>query len=164
VKTLTLLRHAKSSWDDPGLADHDRPLNRRGQNDAPVMGERIRAAGIRPSLILSSTAIRAWETARIVARELGYPAEFLQRDSNLYLADLNTLIDVIDEQETGFNNIMVVAHNPGLTDLANYLVPGLTNNVPTCGVVSVSLDSDTWDIRGPQNIELLYYDYPKKAQ
>jgi len=128
------------------------------------MGERIRAAGIRPSLILSSTAIRAWETARIVAHELGYPAEFLQRDSNLYLADLNTLIDVIDEQETGFNNIMVVAHNPGLTDLANYLVPGLTNNVPTCGVVSVSLDSDTWDIRGPQNIELLYYDYPKKAQ
>jgi len=162
MKTLTLLRHAKSSWSDAKLADHDRPLNGRGKHDAPIMGERIRAAGIRPSLILSSTALRAWKTAKLVARELGYPAEFLQRDSRLYLAGLNALIDVVNEQDSGFNNVMIVAHNPGLTEFANYLIPGLTNNLPTCGVVSVSLDAGIWDVRGTANIELLYYDYPKK--
>jgi phosphohistidine phosphatase len=82
MKTLTILRHAKSSWSDKGLADHDRPLNRRGEKDAPVMAARINAAGIRPSLIMSSPAIRAWHTARIVAKAISYPLEFLHREDD----------------------------------------------------------------------------------
>jgi phosphohistidine phosphatase len=162
MKTLTLLRHAKSSWDNSGLADHDRPLNERGQRDAPEMAQRIHAAAIRPSLIVSSPATRTWETAKALAAEISYPIEFLQRDNQLYLASLDTLIDYVGQQDPGFNSLLVVAHNPGITVFANYLCPGLTDNVPTCGVVSVTIDSNDWDLRKTGSVTLDLYDYPKR--
>jgi len=162
MKTLTLVRHAKSSWKDNSLADRDRPLNKRGKRDAPEMGRRIAAAGIRPSLIVSSPAVRAWTTAKIIANEIGYPREFLQRDNGLYLASVNGILDVIVAQDPGFNNLMLVGHNPGFTDFANYLVPGLTNNMPTASVVSVELDSEDWSLYDKPAAELLFYDFPKK--
>ncbi len=162
MKTLTILRHAKSSWKDSSLSDHDRPLNKRGEGDAPVMGARVQQAGIRPSLILCSPAVRAWTTAKLIAQEISYPNEFLQRDERLYLADMQRIIDLLCEQDLGFNSIMIVGHNPGFTDFANYLVPGLTNNIPTCGVVSVIIDTDDWNLKADKNAELVTYDYPKK--
>jgi phosphohistidine phosphatase len=162
MKTLTLLRHAKSSWGDSALSDRERPLNERGERDAPVMGRRIVEAGIRPSMIISSPAVRAWTTARIVAQEIGYPVEFLQRENELYLASLNTLLDVVCAQDNEFNHLMVVGHNPGLTDFANYLSPGLTNNLPTAGVVSVSLQVEDWKLYDCPASTLLTFDYPKK--
>jgi phosphohistidine phosphatase len=161
MKTLTLVRHAKSSWKDTSLADRDRPLNKRGKRDAPEMGRRITDAGIRPSLIISSPAVRAWTTAKVIANEIGYPREFLQRDSALYLASVNGILDVIVEQDVGFNHLMLVGHNPGLTEFANYLVPGLTNNIPTAGVVSVELDTDDWSLYDKPGVDLLLYDFPK---
>jgi phosphohistidine phosphatase len=161
MKTLTLVRHAKSSWKDASLADRDRPLNKRGKRDAPEMGRRIAAAGIRPSLIVSSPAVRAWTTARIIADEIGYPREFLQRDKRLYLASVNGILDVIVAQDAGFNSLMLVGHNPGFTDFANYLVPGLTNNIPTAGVVCVQLDTEDWSLYDKPGVELVLYDFPK---
>jgi phosphohistidine phosphatase len=163
MKTLTLVRHAKSSWKDTSLADRDRPLNKRGNRDAPEMGRRIAAAGIRPSLIVSSPAVRAWTTAKVIAKELGYPREFLQRDDALYLASVDEILDVIAAQDTGFNSLMLVGHNPGFTDFANYLVPGITNNVPTAGVISVELDSEEWSLYDKPAVELLLYDFPKNT-
>ncbi|MEM9404244.1 MAG: histidine phosphatase family protein [Pseudomonadota bacterium] len=163
MKTLTLVRHAKSSWNDPGLADRDRPLNGRGEHDAPMMGARLKESDLRPSLLISSPATRAWTTARIIAAEIGYPREFLQRDERLYLAGKNDFIDVLAEQDTGFNSIMVFGHNPGLTDFANRLAPGLTSNVPTCGIVSVDLDTDDWDLSVLPACNLRFFDYPKRA-
>lgn len=125
------------------------------------MATRMQAAGIRPSLILSSPAVRAWTTARVVASQLNYPLEFLQREKDLYLASRRRILDVISQQDEGFNNLMVVGHNPGLTDLANYLVPDLTGNLPTCGVVAVTIDCDTWELRQDATCELLLYDFPK---
>ena len=162
MKTLTIVRHAKSSWKNTSLPDRDRPLSRRGENDAPEMARRIAAAGIRPSLIVSSPAKRAWTTAKIIARELGYPLEFLQREDDLYLASVNKILDVLVAQDERFNNIMLFGHNPGLTDFANYLVPGLTNNLPTCGVVSVNFDRDDWSLYERPDITLELYDYPRK--
>lgn len=162
MKSLTLVRHAKSSWDDTSLADRDRPLSKRGERDAPKMGKRIEKAGIRPSLILSSPAVRAWTTARLVAAEIGYPLEFLQREEALYLASVGDMLELIAAQDDGFNHLMLFGHNPGFTDFANYLVPGLTGNVPTAGVVSVSIDTDSWDLRDRPGTELVVYDYPKK--
>jgi len=161
MKTLTLVRHAKSSWKDTSLSDRDRPLNKRGKRDAPEMGRRIVAAGIRPSLIVSSPAVRAWTTAKIIADEIGYPREFLQRDNGLYLATVNGILDVIVAQDVGFSSLMLVGHNPGFTDFANYLVPGLTNNMPTAAVVSVEIDSDDWSLYDKPATELLLYDFPK---
>lgn len=161
MKTLTIVRHAKSSWDNPGLGDRERPLNKRGERDAPVMGQRIAAAGIRPSLILSSPAVRAWTTARIVAQALAYPLEFLQREKALYLASVNDILDVIIAQDNGFNSLMLFGHNPGFTELANFLSPRLTGNLPTAGVVSVSFDQDDWNLHERPKTELVLHDFPK---
>jgi phosphohistidine phosphatase len=165
MKILTLVRHAKSSWSDSELADRERPLNRRGERDAPLMGRRISEHGIRPSLIVTSPAVRARTTARIIAQEIGYPIEFLQRENALYLASLNTLLDVVVQQDDGFNSLMVVGHNPGLTDFAGFLVPGLTDNLPTSGVVSVRMEMSDWsNLHEQPAAELIAYDYPKLAQ
>jgi len=161
MKILTLVRHAKSSWKDNNISDLERPLNKRGERNAPMMGKRIVAAGIRPSLILSSPAVRAWTTAKYLAEEIGYPREFLQRENSLYLASLDNIIDVLATQDAEFNSVMIVAHNPGLTIFANYLSPGLTDNLPTAGVVSVGFEKDDWNLHSAPKTELLSYDYPK---
>jgi phosphohistidine phosphatase len=163
LKILTIVRHAKSSWNDNSLPDNKRPLNRRGERDAPIMGERINEHGVRPSLIVSSPATRAWTTAKIIAEAINYPREFLQKEDDLYLASLDEILDVVVAQENGFNNLMIVGHNPGLTDFANFLVPGLTNNLPTAGVVSVEIDQDDWSLYGRPTAKLLVHDWPKKT-
>lgn len=146
------------------LPDRKRPLNKRGRRDAPEMGRRIREHGVRPSLIITSPATRAWTTAKIIAREINYPKEFLQREDGLYLASLDDILDIVMAQDNGFNNMMVVGHNPGLTDFANFLVPGLTDNLPTAGVVSVEIDQDDWSLYERPKSKLLVHDYPKLNQ
>ncbi len=161
MKTLTLVRHAKSSWKDTSLRDSERPLNKRGRRDAPEMGRRIRDHGIRPSLIVSSPAVRAWTTAKLIAAEIGYPLEFLQKERSLYLASVDDILDVVAAQDEGFNSLMVVGHNPGFTEFANFLCPGLTGNLPTAGVVSVEFDRDDWQLYERPSIRLVVHDYPK---
>ena len=163
MKSITLLRHAKSSWKASGVTDRDRPLNKRGERDAPIMGERIGANDIRPSLIVSSPAARSWATAKLVADGIHYPREFLQRDERLYLASVDSIIDVIADQDLGFNHIMLVGHNPGMTQFANFLVPNITMNLPTCGFVSVVIDSDDWDLSSQPDATLTLLDYPKNG-
>lgn len=162
MRILTLVRHAKSSWQNSTLSDRERPLNERGEQDAPMMGKRIVAAGIRPSLIISSPAVRAWTTAKIVAQELAYPSEFLQREDGLYLASLDQLLDVLVAQDAEFNNLLLVGHNPGLTTFANYLVPGVTSNLPTAGVIAVRFEQPDWNLYTRPAIELVTYDFPKR--
>ena len=164
MKILTIVRHAKSSWKDTSLSDRKRPLNKRGERDAPVMGKRIHEHDIRPSLIVSSPATRAWTTAKVIAREINYPLEFLQREDSLYLASLDDILDTVVAQDDGFNNLMLVGHNPGMTDFANFLVPGLTGNLPTAGVVSVEIDADDWSLYTQPQARLLVHDWPKKNQ
>ena len=162
MKTLTIVRHAKSSWKDTTLRDRERPLNKRGKRDAPEMGRRIHAHGIRPSLIVSSPALRAWTTAKAVAEAINYPREFLQKEDDLYLGSVDRILDVIVAQDNGFNNLMLFGHNPGFTDFANFLVPGLTHNLPTAGVVCVEIDQDDWNLYERPATKLLVHDWPKK--
>jgi len=163
MKILTLVRHAKSDWNDRRLSDSQRILSPRGERDAPMMGQRITAQGLRPSLMISSPAVRAWTTAKYFAAELGYPAEFLQREEAIYLATLDDLLEVVMAQDDGFNSIMLFGHNPGLTEFANFLVPGLTNNLPTAGVVAVQIDQEDWNLYNQPDTELITYDYPKNG-
>jgi phosphohistidine phosphatase len=164
MKRLTLLRHAKSSWSDPSLKDFDRPLNDRGERDAPRMGQRLRVAGARPSLILSSPAARAWATAKIVARSINYPLEFLQRENALYLATPDEILDTVTAQDDQFCDVMVVAHNPGLTELLARLCDSGVDNMPTAAVATVELPIKSWlDVHGARG-RLVYYDYPKNAE
>jgi phosphohistidine phosphatase len=161
-RQLTLLRHAKSSWGDAKLKDRNRPLNERGECDAPLMGKRLHARGARPTLILTSPAVRARQTAQIVAREIGYPQEFLQREEDLYLASPDEIVAVIARQDSSFKDVVVCGHNPGLTELANRLTGAGIDNVPTTGVVVIGLDLKSWsDLDGTQG-KLLLFDYPKR--
>ena len=162
MKNLTLFRHAKSSWGDPGLADHERPLNNRGEQDAPRMARRLVERKERPSLILTSTAVRARTTARLIADTMGYPREFLQSDRALYHADPEQILAVLAQQDDAFANIILVGHNPGLTELANQLIPDChIDNVPTAGVVAMELDIDHWAQAGDEPARLRFFDYPK---
>ncbi|APG28978.1 hypothetical protein A7E78_02145 [Syntrophotalea acetylenivorans] len=162
TKRLTLLRHAKSSWRDPDLTDFDRPLNKRGQRDAPMMGRRLAKRGFAPDLFLVSPALRTRLTAEIIAEQLEVDIGKLSFDHGIYLAGAHELINLlrcIDEQ---LQDVLLIGHNPGITDLANYLVGACIENVPTCGVFSVSLPITSWrDLEGTAG-NLLFYDYPKK--
>lgn len=128
------------------------------------MGGQIVTHGIRPSLIVSSPAVRAWTTARLIATEISYPLEFLQREDGIYLASLDRLLDVVAAQDDGFDNLMLVGHNPGLTELANFLQPGICDNLPTAGVLCVTLDQNDWNLYSQPNTQLVAYDYPKLHQ
>ena len=161
-RQLTLLRHAKSSWGDAKLKDRSRPLSERGERDAPMMGQRMLARGARPTLIITSPAVRARQTAQIVAREIGYPQEFLQREEDLYLASPDEIVAVLARQDSSFKDVVVCGHNPGLTDLANQLTGAGIDNVPTTGVVVIALKLSNWaDLDGAQG-ELLLFDYPRR--
>ena len=163
VKRLTLLRHAKAASDEASLPDRDRPLTRRGRHDAPIMGRRLRAADARPSLILTSPAIRALHTAKLVAREIGYPLEFLQREADLYLASPDDILGVLARQDDSFNHVIVCGHNPGMTDLANRLTDADIDNVPTCGIVVIEANIKEWRQLG-RGGKLITFDYPKNQR
>lgn len=163
TKRVTLLRHAKSSHHNLSLNDHDRPLNPRGERDAPVMGRRLTHKGGRPTLILTSTAVRARQTARLFAQAIGYPIEFIQSERELYLADPDIILDVIAGQDDAFDDLVVCGHNPGMTQLASDLSGTYIDNVPTCGLVVVVAEIDRWDQLGPSRCELIDFDYPKNT-
>lgn len=165
MKRLTLVRHAKSSWSDAGLPDIERPLSKRGERDAPRMGERLRERKARPSLILSSPAKRAKSTAKLIARSIGYPEEFLQFERRVYSADYRALLDIIAAQDDACSEMMLVAHNPSLTVLANHLARGLDiDNMPTTGVVAIDFDVEHWSDLATVPGRLVYFDYPKNEE
>jgi phosphohistidine phosphatase len=160
VKTLILVRHAKSSWKHPDLPDRLRPLNKRGQRDAPMMGERLAKREIEPDLIVSSPATRAILTAETIAREIDYPEEDIRADERLYGASSFELIKIIQELGDHLDHVMLLGHNPGLTDLANDLGCDI-DNIPTCGVVELEFDIDSWATVGDVDPTHIDFDYPK---
>jgi phosphohistidine phosphatase len=161
MKTLYLLRHAKSSWDDADVDDFRRPLNDRGKQDAPRIGQRLRERGLRPALIRSSPADRAITTAKIVAHELGYPAKNIALDATLYLAEVKTLLAIVRGTPGACSSLMVVGHNPGLTHFANALTANPIDNLPTSGVVGISLNIAHWHDVRPTCGTLDFFEYPK---
>lgn len=138
--TLILVRHAKSDW-GAGLDDHERPLNDRGRRDAPVMARRLAATGVRPARILSSTAVRARTTAQVFAEALGAT---VQTDEGLYGAPGTKLLAAA--AGSGVTDVMVVAHDPGMTVLAEQLSDGGIGAMPTCAVATFVWDTDDWDV------------------
>jgi phosphohistidine phosphatase len=161
VKRLILFRHAKSSWKDEQSSDVDRPLAGRGKRDAPRMGKRLKARHAAPELILASHARRAIETAKLLAEELGYDAAGLEIDENLYLASPDRILRAVGRLDDELACVLLVGHNPGLTELVNRLVPDLAlDNLPTSGVVAVDLNTTSWRDSATASAKLAFYDYP----
>jgi phosphohistidine phosphatase len=144
MKTLVLVRHAKSSWKDASLADRDRPLNRRGKRDAPKMGDELADLVGAPDLIVSSPAARAIATARIVADVVGYPVDGIREDGRMYEASPAEILEVIRELDDERDRVFLFGHNPGLTDLVNELSEPAVDSVPTCGAVEFRLAAERW--------------------
>ena len=162
VKTLWIVRHAKSSWSDPGLRDFDRPLNRRGTRDAGRMGRFLARQGDLPQRLLASTARRAWDTAELIARGIGYSADDILPQPDLYDASVGEMLAVIHDIDQTHASVMLFSHNPGVTDLTNALTGSSIGNVPTCGVARVTLDVDTWTAVKPARGKLVSFYVPKE--
>lgn len=144
MKQLTIVRHAKSSWDMPQLEDFYRPLNPRGVTNALAMGAELQKRGVFPDLILTSPAVRAFNTAIIISRKLDFPLQRIQSNERIYEASEHTLLQVLAQVDDTIGHVMLFGHNPSLTNLINRLQPQRLDNLPTCGVYALDLPIDRW--------------------
>ena len=142
MKTLLVLRHAKSSWNDPALDDHERPLNKRGRRDAPRMGELVREYGLMPGVVISSDAVRARLTAEAVAEAARYAGEILL-DPRLYMAGPADILSLLATLRENAETVMIVGHNPGLEKLVEQLT-GARQDLPTAALAQIGLPIDQW--------------------
>jgi phosphohistidine phosphatase len=143
MKALFLIRHAKSRWDAPSLADIDRPLNHRGKRDAPKVGERLAKRRVKPDLILSSPAMRALATAEIIAKKPDYRRRNIVVDDRPYAVEADELLDVIRQLDDRAQSVMLIGHNPELTELAHRFASEITH-LPTCAVAEFTFDAKWW--------------------
>ena len=161
MKTLLLMRHAKSSWKDDSLADHDRPLNKRGRGDAPRMGRLLRDRDLIPDLILSSTAERANATARLVAEAAGYSCAVQMSDA-LYHVGAAQLLQVICQIDSQFVRPLIIGHNPAMADLLEQLSGG-SHSFPTAALACLKLDVPHWcDLERAATAKLADFWHPRE--
>jgi phosphohistidine phosphatase len=142
LKSVLLLRHAKSSWKQPELADHDRPLNKRGKRDAPLIGRLLKRKDLVPENIISSTAIRARATAEAVAKASGYKGEIVLNKS-LYAAGPDAYLNIMHDLSDEYARALIIGHNPGLEELVEMLT-GEIHLMPTCSLAHVKIRVDKW--------------------
>ena len=161
MKTLILVRHAKSDWSESGLADMDRPLNDRGKRDAPVMAHRLLDKKIKIDRFISSPAKRAAKTAKIIAGEYGKKKEKVIFNEKLYLAEPAAFFEVIKGVDDKDDTIAIFSHNNGITDFANLLTDTRVDNIPTCGIFAVKAECDTWQDFQKTKKTFWFFDFPK---
>jgi len=164
MKILYLLRHAKSSWEDPGLKDFERPLNDRGTGDVPVMARRFSERGKRVDCIIASPALRARTTARLFAEGIGFPEDDIISNPELYFAGTGMLRKAAGLADENCEAVMLVGHNPAITEFANAMADCDIDNVPTCGLVELSLPIEHWADIELGGATLTGFDFPKKAK
>ena len=164
MKTLILVRHAKSDWGNPGLDDFDRPLNERGKKDAPVMAQRLLDKKIKIDAFIASPAKRAAKTAKIFAETFKQKKDDIIFKEKLYLAEPSAFFSVIADADNDFKTVAVFSHNYGITDFANQLTDARIDNIPTCGVFAIKIHSDTWSDFREAKKEFWFFDYPKAGR
>jgi phosphohistidine phosphatase len=161
MKTVLIIRHAKSSWDFSTLNDFDRALNERGHKDAPVMGKRLFDKEIAIDVFISSTAKRAFTTAIYIADAYGVKEKDIVKVPELYHAAPPVFYKTINEVDNQFNSIAIFSHNPGITDFVNELTSTKIDNMPTCAVFAIKIDIVNWKDFEKAKKEFWFFDYPK---
>jgi phosphohistidine phosphatase len=161
MKTLLLIRHAKSSWDTPSQKDYDRPLNDRGHHDAPAMAERLLDKGVEIDAFISSTANRALTTAKYFAKAYNISDHDIIKVHELYEAPYDIFYEVIRKADDAFNSIAIFGHNPGITAFANDLTATKIDNMPTCGIFAVRAEIKKWAAFEKTKKAFWFVDYPK---
>ena len=160
-KQLLLIRHAKSDWDDLSLRDFDRSLNKRGHQNAPEMVNRMVKQQIIPELIVSSPALRAITTAKYFADTWRVDPLEIKQESTIYEANVQALLNVVNQLDNNVNHVALFGHNPGLTDFANYLSDANIYNMPTCSIVIIEFPADNWNEISADTGKVVLFDYPK---
>jgi len=161
MKNLILIRHAKSSWDNPDWTDFDRPLNKRGLRDAPFMAEILNKKGKKPDLFISSPAKRAIETAIFFANEFKYPEEKIIQDIGIYDRGYKYITNILSNLKQEQTTVFLFGHNPDITSLSSYFSGEYFDNVPTCGIVSIIFKFNDWKNITFENGSLEFFEYPK---
>jgi len=161
MKSLLLVRHAKSDWNFTGLADFDRPLNHRGHKDAPMMAERLLKQAISIDAFVSSPAKRAITTATYFAEAYGTTQAQIIQIPTLYHASKSVFSDVIQTFDNVWETAAIFAHNPGITDFANSLTNAHIDNMPTCCVFAIKADTNDWANFSVAEKKFWFCDYPK---
>lgn len=162
MKTVYLVRHGKSDKSILNLDDFDRPLNKRGLEDAPKMAKRLKKVRKIPDVIISSPAERALSTARIFAKILDYPSDAIIEDQSIYEAEKKDLLKVITHIDNTYDSAMLFGHNPAFTEMLNYLAGESIDNLPTSGVAQIEFDIDSWKEVSGHSGKLIILDFPKK--
>ena len=162
MRELLLIRHAKSSWDDPRLPDLGRPLNARGIRDASNMARMVSTTHVSPAMLISSPAKRAWQTSVIFARALRIPDQLICREPAIYEASAQQLLDVVSCLNDDANLVLLFGHNPGISELAHQLAECSFGTLPTCGMASLALDVSHWRDAKSGCAQLMSYHYPKQ--
>ncbi|MHB1869371.1 MAG: SixA phosphatase family protein [Steroidobacteraceae bacterium] len=162
MKTLILVRHAKSAREQVPLSDRDRPLTDRGRRDAPRMAERLHRRGVQPDLLVSSPARRALGTAQLMARPLRYERGGIAVDERLYPGDAAAVLEVIHGLDPSLRCVMLVGHDPGLSELAHRFCRAI-DHLPTCTVAEFAFEADTWSQIGSIAVLQVTLDCPRKT-
>jgi len=161
MKRFYLIRHAKSSWSNPGLSDIERPLNNRGLRDAPFMSKMLAGKGVRPDRILSSPAVRAHTTARYFAEAFQIDPTEIDLHRNIYEAYPEQVLSLMRDLEQEWETVLFFGHNPSFTSLANMFTEEYIVNVATCGIVCIESSASSWADVDPSNAIVESYLYPK---
>lgn len=160
MKKLFIIRHAKSSWEDETLDDFDRPLNNRGFKNAVFMGKLLKKKDTNPDLIISSPALRTTITSQIIVNEIDYKKTIIFEPS-IYEANENILKEIIKNLKDGNNIVFLIGHNPGLSNLVG-LLTSKNEDIPTCGIIEIDFQTNSWSEISKENSKLISFEYPKK--
>lgn len=162
MKTLYLVRHAKSSWDNQQISDFERELNDRGKHDAPFMANILKQKMIVPDLIITSPAIRSITTANVFAEVLNYPVGDITADETIYDAGLKELMEVVRNLDDNKSTVFLFGHNPGIATFCNLLCNEHLADMPTCSIAGLELNIDSWKDTGRYCGKTILFEYPKK--
>ncbi|CAM5184736.1 histidine phosphatase family protein [Oligella ureolytica] len=162
MKTLLLVRHAKSSWSDPSLSDKARPLNKRGKRDVITMGQRLFNRQVKPDLIVVSSAVRTTVTAQAIAKEIEYDQENIILEDKLYACQPEYLLETVQAFDNDLDYVMLVGHFPELNDFL-FMFTSEIEHMPTCAMAELKFDVNDWAKIRQDNLEALLFDYPKKG-
>ena len=162
MKSLIIVRHCKSSWKDPSLSDFDRPLNKRGNIDGELMSNYLREKEKKIDKLILSTSIRTRLTSKYFIEKIHFNS--ISYLDELYHASYSEIIKIISKIENNFNNIMVIGHNPGLTELINHFTDMRIYNIPTSGIIKVEFEEDKWSKITENKGKIVYKKFPKELK
>jgi phosphohistidine phosphatase len=161
MKNLFIIRHAKSSWEKESLHDIERPLAERGEKDATLIGKMLLKNGTLPQMVISSPALRAFSTARIICDEINFDKNKMVINNVLYFGDEDAIIELIRSFATEIDTAFIVGHNPTFSHLCSTLSEDFHSELPTCGIVVLAFNTGSWKLIEKHSGKLISYDYPK---